>query len=474
MAFRRNFIFRLAAEVLGKALGLGVTLALARKLGPEAWGGMQWALAGAGFFAVLADFGLGSLVTRELALAPEAERRAWLLAAWRLKGGLWALALLLFAGLELFSHGHRADLLLPAALLTVALSLGDFSGSLYSGFERLDLDFQWGFASKFIQALAALGALALGLGVPGILLSMAGAAWLGWAVNGARLWRLSYAGTLSAVGPKVAALRRGLWPFGLVSVLTVIYVKVDTLLLGHIAGLQAVGVYQSAYKWFEALAFVPAAFIAAAFPSLVRSHHEAEGPAKRWKAYLAMAALGAVATAFLFAWAPLLPRLLGPAYGGAPPLLQALAWGCLVLFPNYVLVNLLIAARQQSRVLIGAALAVAFNIGGNLWLMPQYGALGASWMTAATEAIIFAAAALSLRASLPWARACACLGLASLAAALGCGTAWAVGQQGSLMAQALALLAGPSLSLGLCAWWGLLPLQDLRSLFERALLGRKA
>jgi O-antigen/teichoic acid export membrane protein len=473
MAFRRNFLFRLLAEVLGKVLAMVVTVALARRLGAEAWGGLQWALAGAGLFGVLADFGLGSLATRELALAKEKDRHAWVLAAWQLKGALWAVALLLFVGFQAWAGPSKAGLLLPAALLTVALSLGELSSSLYTGFERLDLDFRWGFSSKLAQAVAALTALFLGWGAQGVLLSMAVAAWAGWALSLLGLWRMAPAGKLFPVAPKRRVLLIGLWPFGLVSVFTLIYFKVDNLLLEHFAGLAAVGIYQSAYKWWEALAFVPAAFIAAAFPGLARSHRETDGHAKRLKAYLAMGGLGAAATAFLFAWAPLLPRVMGPAYAEAPPLLRALAWGCLAWFPNFVLLNLLVAGRQQSRVLLGASLAVLFNVGGNLYLLPRYGALGAAWMTAGTEGVIFLSAAWSLRGHLSWLKAAGGLGLAAAAAALGCVTALAVAQQASLPSLLAAAIVGPGLTLAMTAWWGLLPMQDLRALADRIVNGRK-
>lgn len=472
MAFRRNFIFRLTAELLSKGLAMGVTVALARGLGPEAWGGMQWALAGTGLFGVLADFGLGSLATRELALAPEKERRAWLLATWQVKGALWAFALLLFAGIQVLSGGAKADLLLPAAVLTVALSLGEFSSSLYSGFERLDLDFQWGLFSKLAQAAAALGVLAMGGDVRTVLLSMAAAAWAGWALSLVRLWPLSPPVERPKVGPKVAVLWKGLWPFGLVSVLTLIYVKADNLLLERLVGLPAVGIYQSAYKWFEALAFIPAAFIAAGFPGLARAEHEAGGEAKRMKAFRAMLALGATAAVFLFAWAPVLPRLLGPAYQDAPPLLRALATACLVWFPNFVLVNLLIASRRQGRVLVGAALAVAFNLAGNLWFMPRYGALGAAWMTAGTEAVIFLAAAFSLHDHLTWAHAGLDWMKALLASVVGCLLSLSLGHGTVFVLDALAVVLGPLLTLVLVSWWGLMPLHDMQSLFERALRKR--
>ena len=474
MAFRRNFAFRLAAELLSKVLAMGVTLVLARQLGPEAWGGMQWALAGAGLFGVLADFGLGSLVTRELAVAKEKEKRGWLLAAWQLKGLLWLLALGLFAAFQAVSNGDKATLLLPAALLTVALSLGEFNSALYAGYERLDLDLLWGFLAKLGQALLVVFALYAGWGARGVLYSMAAAAWLGWVLNFWRLWSLGQATSSKALGlaPKRRVLLQGLWPFGLVSVLTLIYVKADNLLLEHLSGLPAVGIYQSAYKWFEAVAFVPTAFIAAAFPSMARSEKEADGAAKRLKAFRAMGALGATAAAGLFALAALLPRLLGPAYDAAPDLLRALSGGCLLLFPNYILFTLLVASRRQSLILVGVLLAVIFNLGGNLWLMPRYGALGASWMTVGTEGVIFLSALVSLRASLAWQYALGAFAQSALAAGLACAVAWALLGLGTLPALIVALFVAPLLAFALSLWWGLMPMDEIRRLARRALQGK--
>jgi hypothetical protein len=63
-----------------------------------------------------------------------------------------------------------------------------------------------------------------------------------------QLWHLSKPMKKLTVAPKMALLAKGLWPFGLVSVLTLVYVKADTLLLERLVGLPAVGIYQSAYK----------------------------------------------------------------------------------------------------------------------------------------------------------------------------------------------------------------------------------
>jgi hypothetical protein len=74
---------------------------------------------------------------------------------------------------------------------------------------------------------------------------------------------------------------------------------------------------------------------------------------------------------------------------------------------------------------------------------------------------------------LSWLKAAGGLGLAAAAAALGCVTALAVAQQASLPSLLAAAIAGPGLTLAMTAWWGLLPMQDLRALADRIVNGRK-
>jgi O-antigen/teichoic acid export membrane protein len=351
----------------------------------------------------LADLGLSQLAQREVALGGKAARRRWSMAAWTLKGLLWSAALLLLALLAWRWPSQEGGLILPAGLLVAGQSLGDFNGTLFSALERLDLDFKAGILSKLAQVLAAALALLAHASVGSVLLAMALAAWAGW------LWGFYLLKKqLPGRGPlplKEQALRLGrqLWPFGLFPLLTLAYVKVDTLLLEHLRGLETVGEYQAAYLWFERLGFLPAAFVAASFPALARAGRQgASGLQRRLKALRALGGTAVLVTGFLAGgayWLPL-PWLLGPRYAEAPLLLGALAFACLAYFPNYVLFSLLVAERQQQRLVYGALAGLLFNVGGNLWAIPRWGALGAAWMTSATEGLILLAAALSLHKTL--------------------------------------------------------------------------
>jgi O-antigen/teichoic acid export membrane protein len=465
MGLRRNFAFRLSTEVVMKLLGFTVTMLLARLFKPGLWGGMQWSLTTVGIFGTLADFGLGNIAAREIATSPEKHKGSWLVAAWLLKGLLWIAALLLFAVFHPgVPEGKSAEaFLLPAAFFSVGLSLGEFGSSLFSGLERLDLDFRVSIGSKLGQALAAcLGAYG-GWGPEKVMLAMGAMAWMGWIFFWIAVGRLVFSGTLHSLGSKLVSLLAGIWPFGLVSLLTHVYFNADSLIIGKILGLSAVGIYQSAYKCFSALGILPAAFNAAAFPMLMRSGHDAEGTAKRLKALKAIAGLGAAATVLLFGLGPWLPLVLGEAYQDSAPLLQALAWSCLFFFPNYVLINLLLAEHRQARVLYGAAIAVAFNLGGNFFAVARFGPLGAAWMTVFTEILILLAAALSLGSRFPFGAWSPWILRSAAVAALGCGLALLLKATGLWL---LAPFLAPLAVLGLASWAGLLPASELQRAWD--------
>jgi O-antigen/teichoic acid export membrane protein len=117
-----------------------------------------------------------------------------------------------------------------------------------------------------------------------------------------------------------------------------------------------------------------------------------------------------------------------------------------------------VAEGRQNRLLLAALLGLLLNLGGNLLLIPRFGAMGAAWMTVATEFLMLGFVAWSLRDLLPWLR---------LAWAAGLGTV------GGILALALAQVTGPWGILmatgGALAWalaWDLLPRAEVARLWK--------
>jgi O-antigen/teichoic acid export membrane protein len=109
-----------------------------------------------------------------------------------------------------------------------------------------------------------------------------------------------------------------------------------------------------------------------------------------WALMIAIIA-GILAAGVLMAFSE---ELIGIAYGSSyresARLLGVLAWALLFIFPNAVLTQAAIALNRERAYAVMATTAAIFNVGLNTWLIPSYGALGASWVTVATEAWLFA------------------------------------------------------------------------------------
>jgi O-antigen/teichoic acid export membrane protein len=64
-------------------------------------------------------------------------------------------------------------------------------------------------------------------------------------------------------------------------------------------------------------------------------------------------------------------------------------WASLFIFPNILLLNMMIVANKQGINALFALVCLLTNIGLNLVLIPRYGFLGASAATVATDALLF-------------------------------------------------------------------------------------
>src|SRR5256884_7760170 len=81
-----------------------------------------------------------------------------------------------------------------------------------------------------------------------------------------------------------------------------------------------------------------------------------------------------------------------PECAHAIPALQALAPGLLFLYINSVLSSTLISTKREKKIMIMAAIALIFNLGLNLILIPRYLQVGAAVVTSLTELLLISLA----------------------------------------------------------------------------------
>lgn len=399
---------RLAANTLVQVVGAGVAsaisfvtfVAITRGLGPEAFG--DFTAAGAFLFlpVVLADVGLSSAVLREISADPERTEPA-MRASLPLRALISAAAILAAVGVGLalpFTDQTKTAILISSVgafltLMTLALL----------PVLQAHLKMQWAVGATVAGRLATLGltlgALGVGLGFKSVVAAQS----IGLAVT--------FLLTLLAVAAQVrltpvldtrywrALFSRSL-VLGLAIALSLIYFRVDAVLLALLRSPEEVGLYGAAYKFIELAVLVPGAAATSVFPPLARFVAAKDPRAQPLvqKAVDVLLATSVPLTVLMLAFPEeIIVLTAGEEFEDAAIALRLLAPYLIFAFVNTVLWRVLIAT-ERDRALLGVSGAVlAFNVIANLIFIPLYGYKAAAVVSVISEALITIPIALAVR-----------------------------------------------------------------------------
>ncbi len=393
----RNSLFPMAAQLFNRTVDLGFAVLMARYLGPEPVGRYAFAVAVFGYFSTFVEFGLNTLLTRNVArdrrLAPV---EAGVNLAVRL--GLWAASAALAPGL-LGAYGAAfggltADAFWATVLLVLGLGPGSVAAilsSLFYAHERAEYPALLSILTTLVKVSLGVPVLFLGGGIVGL-------AAVSVATN--IVTALAFlAAHRRVLGPLVAAFdpayARGLlgqaWPLFVNNLLNGLFFRVDVVLLKGIAGDLQTGYYNVAYKFIDGAQVIPAFFTLAAFPVVSRlaaAQPDRVGAAVgRGLRALFIAAVGLALFGVVFA-EELVVLLFGEEFRPAAVALALLVLHMPPGFLNSFLHYVLIVYNRQRAVTWCFAGAVAFNVAANALLIPHWGYRAAALNTVLTELVL--------------------------------------------------------------------------------------
>lgn len=373
-----------------------ITAVCMRLLGVREYGVMAAAMSLGMIAAAFIDLGMTQYTIREVSREPSRASRFFSnFLALRLANASAAWAAAICAGLLLGYEGLSLVAVVFAGAYALALNLTNYCRSIYRAFEDLRQEAVMLILEKFL--VVALGLV--------LLITTRLAAWTlaGMAVGmvlatGANAWWIDRRfATLSARLLSWKFLRESLVvmvPFGLAGVFTVVYYRVDMVMIEAFLGEAPTGQYGAAFRILEGLNVLPAIVsLAAVYPRLAKLHHAASFG--RFNSLLSRSLLGTVAvsllvTVGLFYLASPIIRLLDPdpAYGPAADALRILVWSFPFLCANMLLYAALISMEAQRFVSAALGTAVVVNVGLNFYLIPAYGIMGAAVATIIPEVVL--------------------------------------------------------------------------------------
>lgn len=379
-------------KILRMGVGLFVGVWVARYLGPEQFGLLNFALAFVGLFGAIATLGLQGIVVRDLVRNPDdKEETLGTAAVLQFAGGLIAYGFILGAIFWLRPEDALAKMLV-AILGSMILFKASEVAVYWFESQVLSKYTVWVKNGSFLIFAAIKVAL---------ILNSAPLTAFAWATMAeALVVALLMLLMLELRGPSLRHLRISLarakrllsdsWPLLLSSIAIMIYMKIDQIMLGQMVGDEAVGIYSVAVHISEVWYFIPMVIVASVFPAILEARNRSKKQYYRrlQRLYTIMAWLSiSVALPMTFLSTPIVGLLFGEAYAGAGPVLAIHIWAGVFVFLGVASGKWFLAENRQILRLQRSVLGAIANIALNLLLIPLYGVFGAAIATVISYAI---------------------------------------------------------------------------------------
>jgi PST family polysaccharide transporter len=379
-------------RILRLAVGLVVSVWVARYLGPEQFGQLNYAVVFAFMFGALATLGLDGIVVRDIVHYP-ASRNEILGTAFGLKLAGGSIAVLTSVmGIVILRSGE------PLTQWIVGIVAG---GMVFQALDTIDLWFQSQVQSRY--AVMAKSSAFLVLSIAKIVLIKMQAPLIAFA------WAGLAEIVVGAVGLVLAYRLRGLhfrdwsfrfvwvvklltdsWPLFLSGVAIMIYMKIGTVMLGQMAGDKAVGIYSAALRISELWYFVPIAVISSMAPRILelKKTNETLYYKRLQQSFDLMAVLAyAVALPVTFLAKYIVLILYGQAFQASGIVLVIHIWQAVFVFLGVAFGTWFVAEGLTKAALVTTGCGAIVNVLLNIWLIPRYGAVGAALASVAAMAL---------------------------------------------------------------------------------------
>ncbi len=376
--------FKGLADVTGKAAMLVITVVAARRLNPDPFAILAFAMATGWLLGVATDAGLSMYLARETAREPRRSRQ-FLIEILSLRAGLAFLAAtitVLLTPLLVPPQWRMQFVLVVAAQLCGAVT--ETIAHYFRGLQRSEIESVIHAVYRLVMLALAIGTLWWWRRLDYLAVAMLVPAATALALSMLVAWRLADGGHAGS-GLNAARFIRNVYPLGAAALISALYFRIDVYFIQQWHGFQPVGGYNAAFRLIEALRLIPAAVMAVTFPLLV---HAANTDLVR-KIGAKLAAAGIVlAIACSLGASTIIPLLYGSRYAYAAPAFAILSLALPLFFLNYALTHQVIGWDGHAAYLAIVTLALAVNVAANMMLVPDRGIAGAAVATLLTEIVV--------------------------------------------------------------------------------------
>ena len=388
----RNIGWLSAERLIRMALSFFVGVYVIRYLGPVQFGKLSYSTSFVFLFLAITKLGLDEIVVRNLVKEENASAKI-LGTAFVLKLIGCVLAFLIITAGIISSTD---DWLVRQMTMIIAFSM------IFTCFDILDLWFQSRILSKSIAIVRSIQFVISSLAKLSFIwfkLPLIAFAYLFVADTTIRAIGMTWVylqdkqhqvGRWQVDRSMAFNLLQNSWPLILSGVMVTIYMSIDQVMLGNMSSSQEVGNYAAAVKFSEVWYFIPTVICSSVFPVIVQAKQQSrvEYYAKMQRLYDFMAFLSlTIAIAVSFTSQPILTTLLGAEYSSAGAILTLHIWSGIFIFLGVARGNWLVIENKTRLSLLTQLMGAITNVVLNIFLIQQYGAIGAAISTLISYAV---------------------------------------------------------------------------------------
>lgn len=387
----RNMGWSFGGKMFSLLMSLFVGALVARYLGPQRYGVLNYALSFVTIFAFLSNFGIDSILVRDLIKYKEKKddiiNTAFVL---KLIGGILVIFISTLASIII-----RNDLYTTILVFIYSLHLIFVSLSVTDSYFQSILKYKYSFIAQFVSTTAVsilkLFLIYIGLGTGWFVIALvfeiaiSSIILIGIFVKKGNRIKLYFNPTLAK------KMFLDAWPFILTSAFYLIYTKIDQIMIGKMIDTTSLGIYSAGVKLAEIWYFIPSIICGVLFPAIVNAKitHNDLYKSRIKKVFLLIISISFFIALFEFIFAKYLVLILfGKAYLGSVVILRIYTWAGIIVSTIMIIHQYLTIENKIKLIMFYSFVGAFANIILNLIMIPRFGMVGSAWATLISYSLV--------------------------------------------------------------------------------------
>lgn len=379
-------------RILRMGVGLLVGVWIARYLGPEKFGLLNYATAFVALFSVVVGLGFPNIVVRDIVHDSGAKEEILGTAIFlQFITGLLTYLILIFIIFWLRSDNTELRYLMLILGSIMIFRFGDIA--IYWFESQIQSRY-----TVWVQNTVFLLFTVLKIG---LVLNNASLADFAWVMSAeAILTSVCMTVMLNIYGPRLHQLKFKLerakkllvsgWPLLLSGMAVMVYMKIDQIMLGEMLDDKTVGIYSAAVRASEVWYFIPTAIVATLYPLILDAKKQDEEKYLQLlqRLYDLMTWLAiSLALPLTFFSKVIMVLLFGPLFEASGDVLALHIWTSIFVFLGIAGNTWYTAENRQILIFQKSIIAVVINIALNFLLISDFGVIGAAFATLIAQAM---------------------------------------------------------------------------------------